>query len=160
MVKSFMMIVLCSVLAASELQEQTETEPNDARAFANGPINFDETLTGGLPGIYGGDSSFPQDYWVFTGVAGHQYEFVANPQNSSFVAPLDLALDIEDSGGTVLVSQDDNGDHLSETLNWTCPADGTYYLIVWEATGTSNAIAWYTVNCTDTGTAVDDWTLY
>lgn len=158
--KRFVLVLAMCLLAPSALSDQTESEVNDARTFANGPISFDETLTGGLPGIYGGDASSPQDYWSFTGVAGHNYTFVANPQNSSFVAPLDLAMDIENSIGNVLVSRDTYGDHQSETINWTCPADGTYYLVVWEATGTPNAIAWYDVVCTDAGTPVDDWQMY
>lgn len=154
----FIILAICLV-AFGAWADKTESEPNDDRFSADGPITFNETLTGGLPGSYGGDSGFPQDYWSFTGIAGNSYTFTATPQNSSFIAPLDLAIDLENSSGSIIASRDVNGDHQPETLNWACTANGTYYLVIYEATGIPNAIAWYTCSC-QTLSSVDEWTLY
>jgi hypothetical protein len=127
---------------------QTESEPNSSRAEANGPISFDEALIGGLPGSYGGDSD-PNysDYWSFTAVKDERYTFTARPKNTLPRAPLDIDLDLEDAGGTVVASATSGGANQTETLNWICPADGAYYLVVYEGTATANAIARYEVTC-------------
>ncbi|GAB4315732.1 MAG: hypothetical protein Kow0059_07930 [Candidatus Sumerlaeia bacterium] len=147
---------LLFVLLAASVQAVTESEPNDARIQANA-FTIGDTLQGGLPGSFGGDNP-PVDYWSFSATGGQQYSFNAT-SNGSFISPLDLALDIEDSGGTVLVSKDDNGANQPENLTWTAPSGGTFYLVVWEATATQNAISTYTVS-TGLASGVDDWSLY
>ena len=160
MLKKSVCFVAIFLLALGVWANQTESEVNDTRGSADGPISFNETLTGGLPGSYMGDSPNPQDYWSFIATAGHSYTFTANPQNcSTMVSPLDLALDIENSSGGIVTQVDAGGDCDSEVLNWSCSSSGTYYLVVWEATGTPQGIAWYTVNCEENN-SVDDWELY
>ena len=160
MLKKSVCIVAICLLTLGVWANQTESETNDTRGTADGAISFNETLLGGLPGSYMGDSSYPQDYWQFSATAGYSYKFTALPQNCSiYVSPLDLALDIEDSVGGFVVSQDTGGDCVQEVLNWVCPSSGTYYLIVWEATSTPQAISWYYVVCEES-TSVDDWELY
>ena len=141
--------------------DQTESEPNDSSSSADGPINFNETLTGGLPGSYGGDSSSPQDWWSFSAVAGRTYTFNAQATNcsSAMLGGLDLALDIENSSGSVVAQEDSGFDCDSETIVWNCSSSGTYYLVVWEATSTPDGISGYTVSCQEDA-SVDDWELY
>ncbi len=155
-------VVFISLVSFAALANQTESEPNDDRGSANGPIVFNEVISGGLPYINGGDSFFPQDYWRFTGTEGKTYTFYATAMNCSvYVSPLDLALDIENSGGFLLAAKDDGYDCDPESLSWNCSTTGTYYLRVWEATGTIQAAAWYTVNCQESaGSGVEDWSLY
>jgi hypothetical protein len=152
--KIFVFAVIIIMLAAFTWANQTESEPNENMGSADGPINFNETLTGGLPAGYGGETSFPpQDYWTFSATAGYSYTFYAVAQNCSSLLPslaLDLALDIENSSGSIIAFTDIGWDCDSETLNWTCSASGTYYMIVWEATGNTSATAYYTVSCTET----------
>ncbi len=159
MSKHCILLLLVCLVAFGAWADQTESEVNDSRFSADGPINFNERLTGGLPGSYGGDSGYPMDYWEFSADGGTLYTFTATPQNSSFVAPLDVALDIENSSGTVLATEDTYGDHQAETLNWTASSTGTYYLVIYEPTGISNSVAWYTCDCEESS-GVDDWCLY
>ncbi|MCX7011146.1 MAG: hypothetical protein NTW86_01030 [Candidatus Sumerlaeota bacterium] len=143
---------------------QPETEPNGDRFSASGPINFNETLIGGLPESYGAEGGFPQDYWSFSAVAGRGYQFVATPKNTLPSQPLDIGLEIWDaSGGAPVASKDAAGGNQAETLIWTCPVggSGTYYLCIYEATGTPNGIAHYEIAATETPAAgVDDWVEY
>ncbi|HUT24242.1 MAG TPA: hypothetical protein VM492_07880 [Sumerlaeia bacterium] len=135
-------------IPATPWADQTESEPNSSRGSANGPINFDEALTGGLPGSYGLDSDpFYSDYWSFTGVKDLKYTFTAVPKNVSGLFPLDIDLDIENSSGALVAGSASGGDNQTETLRWTCPANGTYYLVIYEGTQTANGIARYEVTC-------------
>lgn len=153
----FASILAVMVMAGSALAIN-ESEPNDARIQANA-FTIGDTLTGGLPGGFGGDSSGDPivDYWSFSATNGTSYTFFAS-SNGSGIAPLDLALDIENSGGTILDSVDDTGNNQSETLTWVAPSTATFYLVVWKATTGQNAISTYNVT---TGVSnVEDWQLY
>ena len=77
MLNKILYVVIVFLLSFAVMADQTESEINDIRGFANGPIAFNEILTGGLPGGHGGDSFSPQDYWRFTGTAGKTYTFNA-----------------------------------------------------------------------------------
>lgn len=157
----FLMAIL--VLTCALMANQTESEPNDSAMSADGPINFNETLTGGLPGGYGGDSYMPKDYWSFSATAGNTYTFTANPHNTSFITPLDLAVSIFGAGTfspyVEIVRADDYFDNQGETLVWTAPETTSYWLVIWEATGTVAGVPYYTCLCEE-ATSVEDWELY
>jgi len=161
MLKKSLLVFIILLLSFAVMADQIESEPNDDRGSANGPITFNESLTGGLPYIYGGDSFSPQDYWRFTGIADKTYTFHATDMNCSvYVSPLDLALDIENFDGIIFATKDAGGSCDAEDLSWNCTLTGTYYLIVYEATGTVQAAAWYQVQCQESASGVEDWTLY
>ncbi|NQU45242.1 hypothetical protein HQ520_18320 [bacterium] len=147
-------LIVTVLIAGAARGDQTESEPNSSRFEANGPIHFDEILIGGLPGSYGADSDLLYaDYWRFTGRAGAQYRFVGTPRNSTSLFPLDIDLDLENGTGGLEARAVAFGDNQIETLNWTCTTDATYYLIVYEGTGTANGISRYEIACTET---IDD----
>lgn len=128
-----------------------ETEPNDGRSDP-GVLVF----VPGLDGLYGNldGPTLNDDYWEFTATAGTQYTFVANAINCrTFVnPPLDLGIEIQNASGGVVTGQDLNGDCLSETLVWTPSASGTYYIAVYEATGTpSTGITSYRIDIFKSG---------
>ncbi len=139
------------LLTSAGLANQTESEPNNTSYSADGPVNFDEVLTGGLPGVYGGDDSPYDDYWSFTGVKGTAYSFIATPINSNFIFPLDIDLAIvrrNVMGEITEAVATAGGDNQTEMLLWSCTSDDTYYLVVYEGTGILNAVSRYEINCT------------
>jgi len=162
MLKKSLLVFILFLLSFAVMADQTESEINDTRGTANGPIAFNEILTGGLPGGHGGDSFSPQDYWRFTGTDGKTYTLHATAVNCSvLVSPLDLALYIENSGGAIVATKDTGRDCDPEDLSWNCTLTGTYYLVVYEATGRVQDISWYQVQCQESATSgVEDWTLY
>jgi hypothetical protein len=161
MKKLCILLSLVLVLSASAFALD-ETEPNNTSGSAKA-FNIGDSLRGGFPGSWGSESGSYWDYWSFTAVSGTQYTF-AGTSNGSFLNTLDLALDLENSGGTVLASadSDSSGTNESETLVWTATGSGTFYLVVWEATANNtNAISSYTISTSQGGPSdVDDWHLY
>jgi pre-peptidase len=153
--KKVLCITAILLLAVVSYANQAESELNDTMGTADGPIAFNETLTGNLQN----DTASCQDYWRFTGESGSSYTFTGNPKNTLPMSPLDIGLAIENSGGTEIAVADANGGNQSEVLNWTCPSDGTYYIIMYEATATPNGIATYEIIC-EKSSGVDDWELY
>jgi len=148
MLKRITFLFVFLLLCLSLIGDQMESENNDMRELADGPILFNGNLIGGLPGSYGGDSPFPQDYWRFSALADKTYTFKAIAENcNEIISPLDLALDIENTSGTIIATKDSFGDCDSEILYWDCPSTGTYYLVVWEATGWPEPISWYVLHC-------------
>lgn len=145
------------MLSAGLALATTESEPNDARAAADAAGSLPATLQGGLPGSYG--NGVTDDYWSFSTNAGDQVTVTANPVNASGIAPIDLGFEIQDAGGSQLAIVDDNGDNVSETHTFTA-SGGTYYVVMYEATGTINAIASYSTTIAATPSSVEDWDLY
>jgi hypothetical protein len=148
-------LIACFALSTPLFALQ-ETEPNQYAGEAN-PFSIPETLTGNFITL----EQDPWDYWSFSATGGVQYRFAATPIGSSFLYPLDLALDIEAAGGALLARADAGDAHASETLDWTAPSSGTFYLVVWEATGYKNPGASYSVSASILApSSVDDWELY
>ena len=147
------------------MADQSESEPNGNRSIADGPINFNETLTGGLPGTWGGDS-LPIDFWSFNGkydgIHDTTYTFIATAQNCDPTSsPLDLALWIVDSGGGELEISDSGRECDPETISWKCDNPDTYFLIVYQHLGTPIYTSWYNITCQEsTNSGMDDWFLY
>lgn len=153
-----LLMLLCCVPFAFCAQI-TESEPNNSRLDLNvKTFTIGDTLRGGLPGGYGAEGTTPQDYWQFSATGGTSYTFVGNPINYTLQA-LDIDLAIENSTGATIATATAGGDNVPETLNWTCSSSGTYYLIVYEGTGTTNAFAYYDT-VTSVATEVTDWELY
>ena len=142
------LVCALTVLAGASWANQTESEPNSSISQAEGPINFDETLTGGLPGRYGSDSD-PRlaDYWEFDALADVTYRFVGTPKSVSVFYPLDIDMELVTASGEVVAKADTPGDNQIETLEWTFIDGATHYLIVYEHTGSVNDIARYEIAC-------------
>jgi hypothetical protein len=125
-----------------------ETETNNDRSEANGPFSFPDTITGNLQNDGGGIV----DYFEFSATAGNSYQFYGTITGGALGA--DLGLDIENSS-SILATADANGDGQPETLNWSAPSSGTFYLVVYEATNTPNGISSYNVSASITSTGPD-----
>lgn len=149
------MVLLCPGFAFAD---QTENFPNGDRSTANGPIAFNEKLTGGLPGGWLYESVPDLDYWSFTGTSGNSYTFTGVAKNT-LMESLYIGLDIENSVGTILKSESASSPNQTVVSNWTCSSTGTYYLVVWEATGYQNTTAYYEITCEMTS-GVGDLNLY
>lgn len=149
----FAVVLLATTSGAWALAEM---EPNSDRASANGPFTFPQTITGGAQND---GSTYLSDFFSFSGTSGITYRFVCSVVNGSTFAPLDPGLALWPSTGPELVIVDAYGDNQGETLQWSCTANGTYYLEVYEATSTPNGIATYSVAAT-TVTGVGNWELY
>lgn len=156
--KRLMTLALLSMLATAAWA-LNESEPNEGIPQAN-PFTIGDTLVGGLPEGFGAEgSSPPLDYWSFSATAGIQYTFNGTVVNGG-IQSLDIALDLENNS-TILASADNGAGNQPETLNWTAPSSGTFYLVVWEATGTINAFARYNVTTSQGAPSnVSDWVLY
>jgi hypothetical protein len=156
MKKSF--VVGALLLAASTAFAQSESEPNDSRGSSNIMNAIPTSITGGLPGSFGNTgNAFFEDFWEFSANSGTQYTFAASGGNGVF--PMDIGLELQNAGGSVLVNRDLLGDNQGENFSWNAPSAGTYYLVVYEATNTANGGASYTVNVSAVA-AVDDWSIY
>ena len=99
-------------------------EPNDSRAEAT-PINYGDTLSADI--CPAGDV----DYYVFSGGAGDVIVVDIDAQSLSPASALDSYLYLLDSYGNELTHNDDYGG-LDSRIEYTLPADGTYYLKVEE----------------------------
>jgi hypothetical protein len=152
-------VLLCTGFAFAN---QTESPPNGDSSNANGPIAFDEVLTGGLPGGYLSDPSPDLDYWSFTGTNGYNYTFTGYARNAG-TGPLSLyiGLAIENSVGGIMAFQEADLPNQTVVLNWTCGSTtGTYFLVVYEATLYQNGTAYYEITCDRAASGVEDWSLY
>jgi hypothetical protein len=148
-------VFLCAGFAFAN---QTENPPNGDSTQANGPIVFNDLLTGGLPGGWLSDPNPDQDYWRFSGTNAIQYKFTGVAKNT-MVNSLYIGLDIENSVGGIVASQSASSPNQTVVLNWTCGSTGTYYLVVYEATAYQNGTAYYEVTCEQVS-GVEDWSLY
>jgi len=150
-------VLLC---AGFVFANQTESPPNGDSSNADGPITFNnEVLTGGLPGGWLYESVPDLDYWSFTGTNGYNYTFTGVPKNF-MMNSLYIGLDIENSVGSILKSETASVPNQTVVSNWTCGSNGTYYLVVWEATGYQNGTAYYEITCARAASGVEDWSLY
>jgi hypothetical protein len=132
---------------------QSELEPNDTRGSANGMNALPTVLTGTLAGV----SPPSEDYWSWPADAGTTYNITATGGSGPF--PLDIGIEIQSSIGNTIVIVDNNGDNGGESFQFTATATETHYLVVFEATGTPNAISGYTINVSAVSN-VDDWSLF
>ena len=157
MKRIFYVAVMCA-LVFSASSNQTESPPNGSSSYPDGPIAFNEVLTGGLPWSYPSDPVPDLDYWEFSGINGQSYKFTGVPKNT-LVNSLYLGLDIENSVGAIQASAFASTPNQTVVLNWTCTSSGTFYLVVYEATAYQNGTAYYEITC-EVFSGVDDWTLY
>jgi hypothetical protein len=103
-------------------------EPNDTRGQAT-PLAYGTTLTDAEICLQA-----DVDYYAFTGNAGDQV--VADIDAQVIGSALDSYLSLYDSNGIELANNDDH-DGLDSHIEYTLPADGTYYLLV-QASGYPN----------------------
>ena len=138
------LFVLVMLAMTGSVHAISESEPdNNVRG---GAVNF--SIPNSLTGTLANDGAAePTDYWSFTVTAGQAVRFAATVTGGG-LGP-DMRLDIENPSGFSLADADANGDGGSETLDYTFSTAGTYYLVVWEVTGTPNGVGNYTVNVTD-----------
>jgi hypothetical protein len=118
--------------AVDTLPECLEREPNDSRSAAQ-PV--------ALPVIVNGRIDRPGDWDVFriAGRAGQR--IIAEVRARRLDSPLDSALELTDAAGKRLAFNDDHEDradalktHYADSLiDFTPPADGTYYLRLGDA---------------------------
>ena len=118
--------------AVDTLPECLEKEPNDSPQTAQ-PVT--------LPVIVNGRIDRPGDWDVFRfeGRAGEQ--IVAEVYARRLDSPLDSVLELTDAAGKRLAFNDDHEDkadglnthHADSLINFTLPADGTYYLHLGDA---------------------------
>jgi hypothetical protein len=148
-------VLLCATFAFAN---QTENPPNGDSSNANGPIAFNEMLTGGLPGGYLSDPNPDQDYWRLSGTNAIQYKFTGVAKNT-LMNSLYIGLDIENSSGVVVASQMASVPNQTVVLNWTCGSTDIYYLVVYEETAYQNGAAYYEVTCEQVS-GVEDWSIY
>jgi hypothetical protein len=149
----FSVVVLASaVFFAGVVWALDEMEPNDAPVGANS-FSIGTSLRGGLPGSWGGDGVIPaQDYWQFNAQAGRVYRFQAELQNCSFLSQIDLIMQLKDSGDNNASSPVDSAGYCgTETLEWTAPSSGTYYLVLYSYE--TSALVNYSVSTSDIGTS-------
>ena len=98
-----------------------ETEPNNSAESA---------LTLAWPSAIHGHISEPddEDRFGIEAVKGDKLRLLLRA--SEFNSALDPVLCIEDARGKQLARDDDSGERQDAKLNWTAPADGTYFLAV------------------------------
>lgn len=99
-------------------------EPNNSRASAT-PIAYGDILTDPLI-----DPAGDVDFYRFSGAAGD--EVVIDIDASSLGSALDSTLELQNSSGTVLASNDDYNGNVDSYLTYTLPAAGTFYIRVRE----------------------------
>jgi hypothetical protein len=104
-----------------DLVEERETEPNNARDLAQ-PLS--------VPGVVDGriDPAGDEDRFVFVAAKGEAFRFQVKSTTLGF--PLDAFLKLEDQTGKELARSDDSDGVADPSLNWTAPADGSYFLAV------------------------------
>ena len=103
------------------------------------------------------DSSLDHDWLAVNLVAGHVYTFSAQAQLGTFNEKLnDVAIDLRDSGRTILDSQGvvDAGPHAISTFTYTATTSGTEYLDISAGGSTPAGVTGgYQVTVTDNGLA-------
>ena len=141
---------LALAISASSGFALSELEINGSRLDANGPFGFPDTITGNFTN----DSEGIVDYFSFNATGGNTYSF--NASVAGFGS--DLAIDIENSIGSIVATKDVNGSNQGESLNYTPSSSGTYYLVIYDAFAAPSGTS-YTVNASQTS-GVSDWNLY
>lgn len=88
------------------------------------------------------------DWFEFTAVSGNTYTFTTSNLGSSS----DTALYLYDTDGTTALTYDQNGgaDGRSSLLEWTAPANGTYYLLAKNEIDTAGTTTAYNIALTET----------
>jgi hypothetical protein len=111
------------LLDVADLPEFVETEPNNEPGQAN-------ALT--LPAMLNGriDKAGDVDYWSFPGRKGEIVTFEMRARQLG--SPLQAVLTITDNAGKELAKAEASGTQLDPTLNFTPPADSTYFVRVAE----------------------------
>jgi hypothetical protein len=121
-------------LATGQLEEVSESEPNDSLTGAD-KAKVPVTVNGRV------DHPGDQDIFVFRAPAGQ--EFVIDVYARRLASPLDSAIVILNSKGAVLARNDDTVDpaepmithHADSRLVWKCPATGDYAVRVSDTQG-------------------------
>lgn len=123
------------------LPQVLEKEPNDEPGTATRIA-----LPAGVNGRIGQRRDL--DHFVFKGTKGQalRFELFARRFGTDFVSSLDGVLDILDSKGKVLVSNDDAAGK-DALLAWTPPADGEYILRIRDLNSKGGPEAIYYVAC-------------
>lgn len=109
-----------ALVAASARQEQIEFEPNDTAETASGVA---------LPGAINGRlaAAKDRDYYQFEAKQGQR--FLMAGKTRTLGSPTDLFLRVYKADGGVVTEVDDSGT-LEGVLDFNCPADGVYRLMV------------------------------
>jgi hypothetical protein len=113
-------------LALGNGPELTESEVNGSAASAPAPL----APPFGVTGCIGGPGE--EDTYRLTAAKGERLHLAAF--TAAVASPLDSVLRIEDDSGKRLAGNDDPSLTGDAQLDWTAPADGTYRVIVGEAT--------------------------
>jgi len=93
------------------------------------PVPTDGTLLEGCI-----DPAGDVDYVMFAGIGGRRYVI----QTSHLSEGMDTVLFLfSTDGGTILAVDDDSGGGGASRIEWTCPANGTYFAMVRHASATS-----------------------
>lgn len=152
-----MRLILAVVLglACPSCWALSESEPNGASFLENGPFTIPATITGSLQN----DGGFLADYFSFSTAAGQKWRLIASVTNLSNFFPMDNKLEVENGAVQRVGLANSFGANGTETLNFTAPSAGTFYLVVVESTQTANAVAGYSVAVLPQA-AVSDWNLY
>jgi len=137
--------VLSAPASASSSWSPSSPSPD----FGNTPATA-WPLTFGVP--VNGEHATPgdQDYFEFTAVADHLYTAAI----SGLAGLSDTVLDLYDTNGTTLLVEDDEIGQ-GEIIHWRAPANGTYYLDVFQFFPDQTGV--YTLTVTDDGPLVDDF---
>lgn len=110
----------------STLDNVLEAEPNNTLAEAAA-----QPTPPALPIAFNGIIEKPgdQDLFKFTAKKDQKFDFLVHAR--SLRSPLDAVLEILNKDGGAMAGNDDNGPNPdSKQPNWTCPADGEYYVKV------------------------------
>lgn len=128
--------LLPAALPASA-QNLFESEPNDS------PSDFFVQVFNPATAALRGDFDDCQnivceDWWEFNATAGNTYTFLVRTISCSFLVDVaDPGFYVANSSGTpVSAFVDVFGDCANEGLTWVAPSSGTFYLVIYEATGT------------------------
>lgn len=133
--RAIQMAAMAAILAVGipEAGAVFEMEPNDSPSDF-GVINF--SIGTNLDGDFDDGFPFQDDFWEFNITVGQTFRFQGTFINCSGLDPADMFLVIVDSSLNFYAFSDSTGDCGQETIIFTPSSSGTYYLWVYEATGT------------------------
>ncbi len=109
--------IVISPLESTPISSLTTPHAQRASAFATPPIPC------AMHGVL--DSGNPSDWYQFTATKGQDLRIRVMAR--SLRSPLDSVLTLYQADGKQLAANDDQGSPDS-LLNWTCPADGSYFI--------------------------------
>lgn len=109
-----------TTLLVSDLTETLELEPNDTAEQASPLV---------LPGAVNGRFAAPQDrdFYQFDAKQGERWRFIGVTRTAG--SPTDLYMRLHKADGSLLAEVDDTGTE-EGILDFNCPEDGTYHLMV------------------------------